>query len=149
MSNNVIIWGSAPPSHLKRLKVRVNNMLRVMLGVRWENGRPTTSTNDLYKQLMLLKVENIFEYNLFKLLRQLLDGHLVDFMELLLERYRSTHTYETRQIRFRHPDLTCEVERRGLSHQLIVLYNRLAKDLFEMSFRKSLRMFKSLLLGSQ
>ena len=149
LSNNVVIWGSAPPSHLRPLTVRINNMIRVILGVRWENGRPTVSTNELYKHLSLLKIESIFEYNIFKLLRQLLDGQLTDFMEFLLEKYRSTHTYQTRQIGFRHPALTCEVERRGLSHQLIVLYDRLPEDLFEMSFKKSLRVFKGWLLESQ
>ena len=149
LTNNVIIWGSAPTSHMKRLTVRVNNMLRVILGVRWENGRPTVGTDEIYKQLGLLKVENIFKYNMFKLLRQLLDGQIMDFMELLLSQYASTHTYQTRQIRYRHPALTCEVERRGLPHQLILLYESLPEDIFTMSFRKSLKSFRELLFQGQ
>ena len=38
--NHVVVWGSAPPSHLRILTTRLNNMLRVILGVRWVDGRP-------------------------------------------------------------------------------------------------------------
>ena len=51
LSNHVIVWGSAPPSHLKVLTVRVNNILRTILGVTWENNRPTVSNNELYMNL--------------------------------------------------------------------------------------------------
>ena len=43
--NHVVIWGSAPQCHLKVLVTRVNNLLRVILGVRWVDGRPTVCTN--------------------------------------------------------------------------------------------------------
>ena len=114
LTGHVVVWGSAPPSHLKQLTVRINTLLRTILGVTWENGRPLTSNNDLYKQLGLLKFNSIFKLNLYKLLRLLLDGELPEFWELLLVNYVTPHTYNTRGIRFRHPNIVCEVERRAL-----------------------------------
>ena len=73
LNNHVVVWGSAPPSHLKTLAVRINNLLRIILGVTWENGRPSRSNNELYKELNVLKLENISKFNLYKLLRLLLD----------------------------------------------------------------------------
>ena len=39
IQNHIIVWGAAPASHLKTLEVRINNMLRVILGVTRINGR--------------------------------------------------------------------------------------------------------------
>ena len=147
--NHVIVWGSAPACHLRTLSVRLNNMLRVILGVRWVNGLPATSTNDMYKENKLLKLESIFKYYLFKFLRQLLDGGLPDFYNCLLQPYLPTHTYGTRNGRFRHPALVCEVERRYLSHQLITLHDNLPEEMLNQILTRALRSFKTSLLNLQ
>ena len=107
LSNHVVIWGSAPPSHLKTLVVRINNILRIILGVTWENGRPSMANKELYNRLSVLNQENIFKLNLYKLLRLLLDGSLPEFWDLLLANYTTLHAYNTRQIRFRPPNISC------------------------------------------
>ena len=149
LNNHVVVWGSAPPSHLRTLTVRINNLLRIILGVSWENGRPSRSNNELYKELSVLKLENIFKFNLYKLLRLLLDGRLPEFWELLLGNYVTPHTYNTRQIRFRHPNINCEVERRALSYQLIIMLEELPLNILEINLNASLRQFKKILLSRQ
>ena len=47
--NHITAWGAAPTTHLKVLSTRLNNMLRVILGIRWINGRPNVSANYMYK----------------------------------------------------------------------------------------------------
>ena len=64
LSGHVIIWGSSPPSHLKNLTVRVNNLLRTILGVTWDNGRPSMGTDEMYRELGILKLNNIYKLNL-------------------------------------------------------------------------------------
>ena len=59
------------------------------------------------------------------------------------------HSYNTRQLGFRHPALVCEVERRALSHQLILLYESIPRSILDMNFRASLRMFKRSLMDTQ
>ena len=147
--NHVIVWGSAPPSHLKILSTRINNMLRVILGVRWVEGRPEMHTNDMYKANNLLKIESIFELSLFKLLKSLLDGNLPDMYNYLLGPHISPRNYDTRHGRFRHPALTCEVERRFLPHQLISLYERLPDGSLDQNLKKAARNFKRYLLNTQ
>ena len=149
LSGHVVIWGSAPPSHLKCLTVRLNNLLRTVLGVTWENGRPSMSTKEMYKELGLLRLQNIFKLNLYKLLRLLMDGKLPDFWEILLARHTTPHAYNTRGLGFRHPNITCEVERRALSYQLIKLLEELPPNLLEINFRSSIKHFKRLLLTDQ
>ena len=149
ISNHIVVWGSAPTSQLKILTVRINNMLRIMLGVRKVNGRPTTSNDELYKQLGLLKLTSVYRYNLFKFLRLLLDGKVPEFYNLLLSEYIISHAYNTRQVRFRHPALVCEIERRALPHQLILLHESVPRCVLEMDFMLSMKFFKKYLLDNQ
>ena len=109
---------------------------------------PTVSNHELYKQLGLLELNSVFKLNLFKFLRLLLDGELPEFFNLLLSLYITPHSYETRQLGFRHPALTCEVERRALSHQLILLHESVPRNILEMSSLSSIKKFKSLLMAN-
>ena len=70
LTAHIIVWGSSPLSHMRQLNVRVNNLLRLILRVPWENGRPLLGNNDLYQLLGVLNVNSIFKYNLFKFLRR-------------------------------------------------------------------------------
>ena len=149
LNNHVVIWGSAPPSHLRSLTVRINNLLRTILGVRWENGRPLMSNSELYKELNLLNLNSIFKINLYRLLRFLLDGKLPEFWQLLLANHETTHSYNTRNLRFRRPSIVCEIERRALSYQLIKMLDELPPDILEMNFETSLKQFKKYLLAGQ
>ena len=149
ITNHIIVWGSAPTSQLKSLTVRLNNMLRIISGVTRVNGRPTISNSDLYEQLGLFNLTSIYRYNLFKFLRLMLDGKLPEFWNMLLSEYITPHTYNTRQIRFRHPALTCEVERRALPHQLVLLYENVPRNILELNFAPSLKIFKKSLLDNQ
>ena len=143
LMNHVVIWGSAPPScHLKILATHQNDMLRVMSGVRWVDGRPDISTRKMYKSNGAMNINSIFKYCLFKLIRQLLDGRLPEFFRILLEPHISHHTYGTRGGRFRHPALVSEVERRFLPHQLISLYDSLTGELLTQNLTTSLRNFR-------
>ena len=149
LSNHIIVWGSSPPSHLKSLIVRVNSLLRTISGVTWENYRPTVNNNELYKSLKLLKLSSIFKLHLYKMLRLLLDGELPEFWQLLMANYVSPHMYNTRGIRFRHPDIVCEVERRALSYQLILMLEDLPADILEIPYLASIKRFKKTLLAIQ
>ena len=80
-------------------------MLRIIQGVVRVNGRPTVSNNEFYKQFGLLKLTSVFKYNLFKFLRLLLSGELPEFWNILLSTHIAPHSYNTRQIGFRHPAL--------------------------------------------
>ena len=76
---NILVWGAAPLSHLRCLIVRLNNLLRTMLGVTWDGGRPSLEMNEILSTLSFLKLNSISKLNLFKFLRLLLDGELPVF----------------------------------------------------------------------
>ena len=149
ISNHVVVWGAAPTYQLHSLSVRINNMLRAILGVIRINGRPMMSNKELYKKLGMLKLGSVYRYELFKFLKLLVDRKLPEFWNLLMAEYITPHTYNTRQIRLRHPALVCEVERRALPHQLILLYENVPKTTLNENYSTALRQFKRFLLDSQ
>ena len=145
LTNHLIVWGAAPVSQMRVLNVRVNRMLRLILRVPYVDGRPTMSNNELYRFLDILNLDNLFRYNLFKFLKLMLDGKAPEFYDILLRPHLSSHTYQTRGM-FRHPYVNCEVVRRALSHQLILLYDEIPYDILNANLSLSFRRFKSFLL---
>ena len=87
LNASIIAWGLAPESHLRPLRVRLNNLLRTILGVTWDGERPSMNTTEIFNILSLLKLSNIFKLNLFKFLKLVLHGKLPVFWELLMARY--------------------------------------------------------------
>ena len=96
----------------------------------------------MYRKLNLLKLKNILRLYLYKLLRLLLGGELPEFWQLLLANFVTQHEYITRGVRFRHPNIVCELERRALSYQLILMLDNLPAYFLETNFETSLRHFK-------
>ena len=134
---------------MRPLRVRLNNLLRTILGVTWDGGRPSMNTTEIFNVLSLLKLSNIFKLNLFKFLKLVLDGKLPVFGELLMARYVTPYSYNTRRVGFRCPNVSCEVERRGLSYQLIMLLEELPAGVLDLNFNLSKRRFKRILLDGQ
>ena len=149
LNNHLVIWGSAPNCHLVRLNSRINNMLRMILGVQWLDGVPLLGTREMYRRLKLLRLNSLYKYNLFKFMRQLLVGRFPELYDLLLRPYHCTHNYRTRGGMFRHPDLTSEIERRFLPHQMILLYENLPPPLLDNTIPSAFRKYKELLLEEQ
>ena len=131
------IWGSAPTYQLNVLEVRINNLLRMIFGIYRQNGIPSMGTQEKYRTFGVLKLGSLYKLKLFKLLRALLGGQIPQLYEILLNPYYNQHNYATRGNIFRHPGLTCEIER-FLSHQLIILLEQLPSHLFESSLSSSL-----------
>ena len=79
----------------------------------------------------------------------LLNGQLPLFYDMLLRPLLSSHGYGTRAGGFRHPMLVCEVERRAISHQLIVLHEETPSEFYEVPFNKAIKQFLKNLLNNQ
>ena len=143
------IWGSSPAYQINILEIKMNNLLRIIFGIFRLNGVPTMSTHRMYNTFGILRFRSLFKLSLFKLLRALIDGRNPELFNILLRPYLISHNYGTRGGRFRHPHLTCEIERKFLPHQLILLYEELPGVLFENSISCSIRSFKQSLLDNQ
>ena len=143
------IWGAAPTYQINSLGVKISNLLRVIFGIRRVNGIPTMGAGDMYRTFGQLRVGSLYKLKLFKLLYNLLNGKHPEMYDDLLQPYIINHNYATRRGLFRHPNVTCEIERRFLSYQLIVLQEQLPEGMFERSLSAALILVKEFLLNNQ
>ena len=146
---HIEIWGAAPAYQLNTLEIKINNLLRLVFGIQRENGIPIMGTHEMYGTFKILRLGSVFRLRLFKFLHALLNGQHPELFSILLQPYLIPHNYGTRRGIFRHPGLTCENERRFLSHQLIILYDQLPREIFEKSVSIALDTFKKFLLDNQ
>ena len=134
---------------MNSLEVKLNNVLRIIFGIRRLNGVPEVGATEMYRTYDLMRLESLFQLKLFKLLRALVDGKLPELYEKLLLPYQVRHYYETRNRVYRYPNLSCEVERRFLPYQLIRLHEKLPSHLLRNQLTKSVRLLKGNLLAEQ
>ena len=147
---HIEIWGAAPEVYISKLRVKQNKLLRAILGVEVINGIPQERTMVMYDKLGVLTINNLFRLSLFRFLNRLLNGSLPYFYDVLLRPLLSTHDYGTRAGRFRHPLVVCEVERRAIAHQLILMYDETRLSFDEGRATSSiLRKYKKFLLNQQ
>ena len=147
---HIVIWGAAPEVHISKLRVKQNRLLRAILGVEYVNGVPQERSINMYNNLSMLTVKNLFKLHLFKFLNLLMNGSLPFFYDLLLRPLLSTHSYNTRAGRFRHPLLICEVERRAIAHQLILLHEESPPVLGDgLTIKSIVKKYKRFLLTQQ
>ena len=101
--------------------MRLNNILRSILNVKSNhNNIPLMSVNQMYKELNLLKFEDIYRLCLLKF------AHLVLFNDFnLFQKYFSQYlpaqTYPTRNNRINLPQVRLDVERNSTIFQLCKL----------------------------
>lgn len=150
LSLHILLWGSAPDVYINKLKVKQNKLLRAILDVEIINGIPQVRTMEMYSTLRLLNVHNLFKFQLFNFLNSLLNGTLPAFYDLILRPLILTHGYNTRTGNFRHPLVVCDVEKRAVAHQLILLYDEV-HEVFntDLSTYTLLKRYKKYLLENQ
>ena len=134
---------------MNKLTIKQNKLLRAILNVEVINGVPQQSTISMYNGLGLLTVDNLFKLQLFRFLHLLLNGYLPHFYDLLLRPLLASHSYSTRAGRFRHPLVICEVERRAVAHQLVLMYDKIGDNFYNKCIHKALKDYKRFLLGEQ
>ena len=103
----------------------------------------------IYNELEILTVNNLFKLQLFRFLNLLLNGCLPMFYDLLMVPLLSRHNYSTRAGRFRHPLVVCEVERRAVAHQLILMYDAIGDSYYDVCIGKAIKKYKRFLLSEQ
>ena len=147
---HIELWGAAPGWHINKLIIKKNKLLRSVLGVKIVTGIPVMHTTDMYKDLNVLNLKNLFKLYLYKFMLLMLKGLLPVFYDLLLRPLESHHNYGTRSMSLRHPRLTSEIERRAVARQIIILRESLPPEmLLDAAPSVLFRRYKKYLLEGQ
>ena len=122
---NIIIWGGAPTTSIRPIAIKMNKILRNILNVRFDAARrPIVPTNNMYKALNILKLEDIYEFQLLKFIvtsQQSDDGIWTKYFSNL----RPIHNYSTRRTGLNIPNIRTNVERASALFQCVRAYNSL------------------------
>ena len=86
----IILWGTATYSRQKETVLRLNNIVRIMT---W--SRKFDYVSILYKQLKLLKLEDIYKLKLSKFMHQLNCNMTPKVFEKNFVKLESVHSYST------------------------------------------------------
>ena len=128
---NILIWGGITENNLKPIKIKVNNILRIILNIKSdENNIPLMSTNEMYKRLNLLKFDDIYKFYLLKFLHFAFYKNSSIFLRFFAPLFPQ-HFYNTRQRRINLPSIRLEIERNSVIFRCCSLLNNLPENLVE------------------
>ena len=87
----ITVWGTANQTHLECLRVRLNKVLRIILSCGIE-----TPINKMYSTLQFLKIDDIYEFELYKFMHQLHYGKLPEVFYKSFTKIASVRAHDTR-----------------------------------------------------
>ncbi len=128
LSNTLVIWGGVSSNSKKRVITLINKSLRTIFRVRYdENNIPLTRTTVLYRQSKILKLDDMYKFQLLKFMNRALfhDERLFNtaFASLV-----PLHSHDTRGMHFNLPPVRLEIERNGTVFNCVKYFNELPED---------------------
>ena len=90
------VWGATYQSHLSKLMILQKKIVRIIHGV-----PPRTHTEPLFLVFNVLKVSNLYRYNIAFFMYKLNNSVLPDIFPMFIHNYEN-HNYETRQLKQFH-----------------------------------------------
>ena len=91
IQNDISVWGTANQTYLECLRVRLNKVLRIILSCGIE-----TPINKMYSTLQFLKIDDIYEFELYKFMHQLHHGKSPEVFYKSSTKIASVHAHNTR-----------------------------------------------------
>ena len=139
INQNILIWGGSNENNLRNIKIGLNNILRIILNVRRdENNVPLRSTNEMFKELNMLKLDDAYKLTLLKFLHYAFYKN----SSLFLKYYSPllpNHNYNTRLNRINLPNVRLEIERNSVIFQSCKLLNMLPESLIKPQHNTTLK----------
>ena len=116
------VWGCACKTHVKPLVTLQKKAIRIISGV-----KPKTHTDPLFKQMNLLKCEDIHKYLIGKLMYKVYNGELIMF-QALYKKNSDFHSYHTRQMDHYHiPSVRTKLAKTSFYYNGVVIWNNIYK----------------------
>ena len=127
------VFGCASLKSLNKLQVMQNKLMKILL-----RKEKTTSTNELHRDLSILKVEDIYKISILSFVHDNLNNDpIAPFCEYFKYR-RSTHMHETRgRNDLECPKIKTEIGRGTIKFQGCTLWNSLPGDQRNITYKRS------------
>ena len=111
------------------MQVIMNKTLRYILNAQFDNNyRPLMRTNAMYKQLNLLKLNEIYEYFMIKFIHSCIYGNNYNIFEEHFSDLLPHHTYQMRESKMNLPVIRLQLEKFMTKYNFIRLINKLPEE---------------------
>ena len=126
-------------SNVDPISIKINKILRLILNVKFiDYGVPNISTSDMYKELRLLKFEDLYQFNLLKFLHYMLYVNH-DLFDKYFSPLLPNHSYSTRNTRINFPGIRLRIERNFTVFRICKLMNEIPEEFLEQQSKNSLK----------
>jgi hypothetical protein len=128
---SIIIWGGATNQQIQPVKVILNNILRNILGVKYDlNHVPLMHVDEMYDTLRLLQFDEVYKYFLLKFIRDAKFLNTEIYQRYFVPLIPSAIHY-TRNQRFNVPSVRLEIEKRSTVYRSVTVFNSVPSKLTE------------------
>jgi len=128
LSSTLVIWGGVPFNRKKRVITLLNKSLRSMLRVRYdENNIPLTCTSELYRKSEILKLDDMYRFQVLKFMNRAL-YHDERLFKSAFAPLVPQHSHNTRGVRFNLPPVRLEIEKSGTVFNCVKYFNELPDE---------------------
>ena len=138
-------WGNTYPTYLTKLQQLQNKAIRI---IRRNSSIKTPITPQFYK-LSVLKVHQLHEFEIAKLMHQHSRGMIPSIFNSLFQKLSNKHTRQTRATTNHNlhiPRYSTNKSQKSIKYQGSKLWNSLSVELQNQSFSKFKRSYKLILL---
>ena len=146
---NIIIWGGIPKTHALKISVMMNKILRLILGVKFnENNIPLMNTDAMYKELNLLKFHDVYRYFLLRFVHFMFFNRIDIFLDNF-SKFLPSNSHNTRNSRINLPPVRRDIGKRFTIFKCCELIRNLPEDLLKPQSIASLkRKFKQMAIAT-
>lgn len=92
----------------------------------------------------VLILRNLSKLQLFRFIVNVITDNMPYFLNVLLRPHLPTHIYHTRTRAFRHPLIICELVRRAITHQMVLLHYQTSELYLGSSAHSAVGRFKEI-----
>ena len=135
---NIIIWGGVEETHRRRVRVLMNKILRLILRVKYESHIPQMRTTDMYRQLGLMKFDDVYDYFLLKFIH-FIQYDRFDLFINFFSGFLPSNVYSTRNSRMNLPPVRTNTEKRCVVFKCCELWRRVPDNLLFPQSNQSLK----------
>ena len=114
---SLIVWGGTYQTYMQKIALKINAILRNILSIKMgPNYQPLVPTSLMYKKLGIMKIEDVYMFQLLKFYNNIRANHPLMYGKYFSQ-LEQNHNYGVRNRRINLPYVRTEIEKHGTIFQ--------------------------------
>ena len=126
---SLIVWGGTYQTYMQKIALKINAILRNILSIRMgPNYQPLVPTSLMYKKLGIMKIEDVYMFQLLKFYNNIRANHPLMYGKYFSQ-LEQNHNYGVRNRRINLPYVRTEIEKHGTIFQCALALSSISVEL--------------------